>query len=443
MIIKLSDHFNYGRLMRFVLPTIGMLLVTSLYSIVDGFFVSNIVGKNAFAAVNLVMPYLMAVSAIGFMIGTGGNALVSKTIGEGDREKADRIFSMLIGVVAIAGSILTVISYILMPQIVRLLGGTPEISGLAVLYGRVVSFSGTFFMMQNCFESFLVTAEKPKMGLWVSLAAGFMNAVLDYVLMVPFRLGILGAAIATVLSQATGALIPLIYFLRPNSSILHLTKASINWHELEQVCLNGSSELLSNLSESIVGMLYNFELMKIAGVDGIAAYGVIMYLNFIFMTFFFGYAIGAAPLIGYNYGAQNHAELGNLYRKSLIITACAALAMTFLSIGFASPLSRIFVGYDKSLSAMTAHGMRLYSLSFLICGFNIFGSAFFTALGNGGLSALISVLRTLVLQIAAILILPVFFGVDGIWTALVAAEALTLCVTVFLLLSKKKFYGYA
>jgi len=443
MIIRLSDHFSYGRLMRFVMPTVGMMLVTSIYSIVDGFFVSNVVGKNAFAAVNLVMPYLMAVSAIGFMIGTGGNALVSKILGEGNRDRANRIFSMLIVSVAVAGIILTAVSYIFMPQIVHLLGGTPEISGPAVLYGRVVSLSGTFFMMQNCFESFLVTAEKPKMGLAVSAAAGLMNALLDYTLMVPFKLGILGAAIATLLSQTTGALIPLVYFARKNSSLLRLTKTSLNWHELGQVCLNGSSELLSNLSASIVGMLYNFELMRIAGVDGIAAYGVIMYLNFIFMTFFFGYAIGVAPLVGYNYGAKNNAELGNLYKKSLAVTAAAALAMTLLSVGFALPLSRIFVGYDEKLCALTVHGMRLYSLSFLICGFNIFGSAFFTALGNGGLSALISILRTLVLQVAAILILPLFFGADGIWTALVAAEALTLCVTVFLLQKNKRRYGYA
>lgn len=442
MKISLSNHFTYKRLLRFVLPTVVMMIVTSIYSIVDGFFVSNIVGKNAFAAVNLIMPLLMALGSFGFMIGTGGSALISKTLGEGKPEQANRYFSMLIIVTIGVGILLSILGFIWMRPLANLLGASEAIIDDCVLYGRVLIVTNTFFMLQNCFQSFLVTAEKPHIGLAISVIAGINNIILDFVFVYILRTGIFGAALATALSQAVGGIVPLFYFSRKNNSLLCLVKTTLDFRALKRACLNGSSEMLTNLSASFVGMLYNFQLMRIASENGVAAYGVIMYVNFIFMSFFFGYAIGSSPLVGYHYGAKNIEELKNLFRKSIILTTIVSIIMTILGIGFAFPLSKLFVGYDAELLEMTTNGMRLYSLSFLLCGFNIFGSAFFTALNNGLVSALISFLRTLVLQTAAILILPSIWGINGIWLAIVAAEGLTILVTVTLLIKNRKTYHY-
>ncbi len=442
MKISLSNHFTYKRLLRFVLPTVVMMIVTSIYSIVDGFFVSNIVGKNAFAAVNLIMPLLMALGSFGFMIGTGGSALISKTLGEGKPEQANRYFSMLIIVTIGIGILLSILGFIWMRPLANLLGASEAIIDDCVLYGRVLIVTNTFFMLQNCFQSFLVTAEKPHIGLAISVIAGINNIILDFIFVYILRTGIFGAALATALSQAVGGIVPLFYFSRKNNSLLCLVKTTLDFRALKRACLNGSSEMLTNLSASFVGMLYNFQLMRIASENGVAAYGVIMYVNFIFMSFFFGYAIGSSPLVGYHYGAKNIEELKNLFRKSIILTTIVSIIMTILGVGLAFPLSKLFVGYDAELLEMTTNGMRLYSLSFLLCGFNIFGSAFFTALNNGLVSALISFLRTLVLQTAAILILPSIWGINGIWLAIVAAEGLTILVTVTLLIKNRKTYHY-
>ncbi|MCI9051290.1 MAG: MATE family efflux transporter [Lachnospiraceae bacterium] len=442
MKISLSNHFTYKRLLRFVLPTVVMMIVTSVYSIVDGFFVSNIVGKNAFAAVNLIMPLLMALGSFGFMIGTGGSALISKTLGEKKQEQANRYFSMLIMVTIGVGILLSIIGFIWMRPLANLLGASETIIDDCVLYGRVLIVANTFFMLQNCFQSFLVTAEKPHIGLAISVIAGINNVVLDFVFVYILRTGIFGAALATALSQAVGGIVPLLYFSRKNSSLLCFVKTTLDFKALKRACLNGSSEMLTNLSASFVGMLYNFQLMRIASENGVAAYGVIMYVNFIFMSFFFGYAIGSAPLVGYHYGAKNIEELKNLFRKSIVLTTIVSIIMTVLGVGLAFPLSKLFVGYDAELLEMTTNGMRLYSLSFLLCGFNIFGSAFFTALNNGLISALISFLRTLVLQTTAILILPSLWGINGIWLAIVAAEGLTILVTIILLIKNRNIYHY-
>lgn len=442
MKISLSNHFTYKRLLRFVLPTVVMMIVTSVYSIVDGFFVSNIVGKNAFAAVNLIMPLLMALGSFGFMIGTGGSALISKTLGEKKQEQANRYFSMLIMVTIRVGILLSIIGFIWMRPLANLLGASETIIDDCVLYGRVLIVANTFFMLQNCFQSFLVTAEKPHIGLAISVIAGINNVVLDFVFVYILRTGIFGAALATALSQAVGGIVPLLYFSRKNSSLLCFVKTTLDFKALKRACLNGSSEMLTNLSASFVGMLYNFQLMRIASENGVAAYGVIMYVNFIFMSFFFGYAIGSAPLVGYHYGAKNIEELKNLFRKSIVLTTIVSIIMTVLGVGLAFPLSKLFVGYDAELLEMTTNGMRLYSLSFLLCGFNIFGSAFFTALNNGLISALISFLRTLVLQTTAILILPSLWGINGIWLAIVAAEGLTILVTIILLIKNRNIYHY-
>ena len=443
MTVSLSDHFSYQKLLRFVAPSILMMIVTSIYSIVDGFFVSNFVGKNPFAALNLIFPVIMALAAFGFMIGTGGSALIAKTLGEGKKDEANEIFSMLVVVLAVGGAILSGVCILLLRPISYAVGATELTIDDCMLYGRVLLISLPFFMLQNSFQSFLATAEKPHFGLRVTVFAGLTNMALDFLLVYVFPFGLLGAALATAFSQIVGALIPLVYFLRPNDSPLRLTRPRFDFRALGKACYNGSSEMVSNLSTSLVGVLYNIQLMAIAQENGVSAYGVIMYVSFIFMAFFFGYSIAVTPVVGYHYGAQNHTELKSLLKKSLTITLISSLVMTVSSIALASPIARIFVGYDAELCEMTVNALHLYALSFLVCGFNIFGSAFFTGLNNGTASALISFLRTLVLQVAAVLLLPRVLGIDGIWLAITAAEALTLLVTAALFLTGRKKYHYA
>lgn len=441
--IKLSDHFTYKRLLRFVLPSVIMMVFTSVYGIVDGMFVSNFVGKTSFAAVNLIMPVLMILGAVGFMIGTGGTAIVSQTLGEGKRELADRYFSLLVYVTAILGVMLSAVGIAMMPLMAKWLGAEGELLENCVVYGRWVLVGLPFFMLQNVFQSFAVTAERPKFGLAVTVAAGVTNMVLDALLVAVFPMGIAGAAIATAISQFVGGVVPLVFFFRKNNgTVLALGKTQWYGKVFLKTCTNGSSELMSNISMSVVTILYNFQLMKLAGENGIAAYGTIMYVGFIFAAIYIGYAIGCAPLIGFNYGAGNKSELKNLLRMSIFALSVTGVAMTIASFALARPLSSIFVGYDAELCDMTVVGMRFYSFSFLLCGFNIFGSAFFTALGNGLVSALISFLRTLVFQCLSVAILPVFFGLNGVWSAIIVAELASLALTIVFMLANAGRYGY-
>lgn len=442
MRIKLSDHFTYKRLLRFVISPV-LMIFTSLYSIVDGFFVSNYVGKTPFAAVNLIMPVMMGIGTVGFMIGTGGSAIVSKTLGEGKRELAQRYFSMLVYTAIILGGLLSAAGFIFIRPISEALGATGELLDHCIVYGRILFLSMTAFILQSVFHSFFIAAEKPGLSLRVSLAAGLTNIVLDYVFIAVFRWGIAGAAIATAIGEVIGGVVPILYFSRKNNSLLRLTRTRFDGRVLLKTCANGASEMVTNLSMSIVNILYNFQLMKLAGEDGVAAYGVIMYVNFIFMATFLGYSIGSAPIVSYHYGAQNHAELKNLFKKSLLLVCGAGIILTVLAEVFSGPLVGIFVSYDAGLFEMTRHGFRLYALAFLMMGINVWGSAFFTALNNGAVSAAISFLRTLVFQIAAVLVLPLLLGVSGIWLAVVVAEALALAVTIFFLATKKKRYHYA
>ena len=443
MNIQLSDHFTYRRLLRFVLSPILMMIFTSLYSIVDGFFVSNFVGKTPFAAVNLIMPVLMGVGTVGFMIGTGGNAIVSKTLGEGKRELANQYFSMLIYSSAILGVVLSVLGFLLSRPICIALGATGALLEDCVLYGKILFVSGTAFILQNVFQNFFVTAQKPELSLKMSLLAGFTNAALDFLFIAVFHWGIAGAALATAIGQFVGCIAPIFYFGRKNSSLLQLTRAKFDGRVFLKTCTNGSSEMISNLSASIVNILYNFQLMRIAGEDGVAAYGVIMYVNFIFMAVFLGYSIGSAPIVGYHYGSGNHGELKNLYHKSLLLMGGTGLVLTLSAEMLSVPLVKIFTSYDVELFTMTCRGFRLYSLAFLFMGINVWGSAFFTALNNGAVSAAISFLRTLVFQIVVVLILPLFLGIDGIWLSIVAAELLALAVTVTFFITEKKRYRYS
>ena len=443
MNIQLSDHFTYRRLLRFVLSPILMMIFTSLYSIVDGFFVSNFVGKTPFAAVNLIMPVLMGVGTVGFMIGTGGNAIVSKTLGEGKRELANQYFSMLIYSSAILGVVLSVLGFLLIRPICIALGATGALLEDCVLYGKILFVSGTAFILQIVFQNFFVTAQKPELSLKMSLLAGFTNAALDFLFIAVFHWGIAGAALATAIGQFVGCIAPIFYFGRKNSSLLQLTRAKFDGRVFLKTCTNGSSEMISNLSASIVNILYNFQLMRIAGEDGVAAYGVIMYVNFIFMAVFLGYSIGSAPIVGYHYGSGNHGELKNLYHKSLLLMGGTGLVLTLSAEMLSVPLVKIFTSYDVELFTMTCRGFRLYSRAFLFMGINVWGSAFFTALNNGAVSAAISFLRTLVFQIVVVLILPLFLGIDGIWLSIVAAELLALAVTVTFFITEKKRYRYS
>ena len=442
MKIQLSDHFSYGRLLRFVFPSIVMMIFTSIYGVVDGLFVSNFVGKTPFAAVNLIWPVLMALGALGFMVGTGGSAIIAKTLGEGDRQKANQVFSMLVTVTVIGGLFFTVVGMIWLRPIAQMLGAEGAMLEDCVTYGRIILAVESTFMLQNVFQSVLVTAEKPQLGLAFTVAAGMTNIVLDALFVAVFRWGLVGAAVATAASQLVGGLAPLLYFARENDSLLRLTSFRMDWRALGKTCTNGSSELMTNLSMSLVNILYNFQLMRMIGEDGVAAYGVIMYVNFIFVAIFLGYAIGSAPIVGYHYGAENHSELKNLLGKSLVLMGGGGIVLAALAEALSLPLATIFVGYDQGLMELTCRGFRIYALSFLITGFNIFGSAFFTALNNGLVSALISFLRTLLFQIAAVLLLPLVWGVDGIWAAIVVAELLAFGVTAVFLLKMKNRYHY-
>ena len=442
MKIQLSDHFTYRRLLRFTLPSVAMMIFTSVYGVVDGIFVSNFVGKTAFAAVNLIMPYLMAFGTLGFMVGTGGTALIAKTLGMGDRKKANELFSMLTWVCIIGGLLLTAVAMLFLRPVAAAMGAKGQLLEDCMTYGLIVLGASVAYILQFAFQSFCVAAEKPNLSLGMTVAAGVCNIALDALFVIVFRWGLVGAAVATATAQYLGAIVPMIYFAKPNSSILQLGKFRFDGKAFLHTCTNGSSELMSNLSMNLVGILYNLQLMQYAGENGIAAYGVIMYVNFVFVAVFLGFAVGSAPIIGYNYGADNRAEQKNIFRKSVVIVGVSGLIMTILGETLANPLSAIFVSYDPKLLEMTARGLRIYGLQFLLCGFNIFGSSLFTALNNGLISAAISFVRTLICQVAAVMLLPMVWELDGIWFAIVAAELAALLLTVFFLVKYRKRYHY-
>lgn len=442
MNIQLSDHFTYGRLLRFTWPSIVMMIFTSIYGMVDGIFVSNFAGKTPFAAINLIMPYLMVFGTLGFMVGTGGTALISMTLGMGDKKKANELFSLLTYVSIIGGIALTVISVAFLRPAAVMLGATGQMLEDCVTYGSIVQLALTAYILQYAFQSFCVTAEKPNLSLAMMVTAGVCNIALDALFVAAFRWGLVGAAVATAIAQIVGAVIPIIYFVRPNSSLLRLGKCRFDGKALLRTCTNGFSELLGNVSMSLMSMLYNLQLLAYAGEDGIAAFGVIMYVNFTFISVYIGFAIGTAPVIGFNHGADNRTELKSLMRKCLILLAAFSTVMTVLAEIMARPLSTIFTGYDPQLLEMTVRGFRIYSISYLLTGFNMFSSSLFTALNNGFISAVLSFFRALVCQLAAILILPMLWELDGIWWSNVAAEIGALAVAAFFVIKYRKRYHY-
>ena len=442
MKIQLSDHFSYRKLIKFTLPTIAMMIFTSIYGVVDGVFVSNCVGSDAFAAVNLIMPIIMILGSVGFMIGTGGSAIVSKTLGEGKKEKANEYFSMLVYLCVVSGVILSVIGIIFTGPIAVLLGAKGSIAKDCGTYGRTVFFMLTGLFLQNAFQSFLVVAEKPKLGLFVTLLAGFTNMFLDFLFVYVLRFGVFGAALATGISQFVGSVIPIIYFAGGKNNVLKLTKCRFNKDIIIKTCINGSSEMVTNMSMSLVNILYNMQLMKYIGTNGVVAYGIIMYVGFIFVGTYMGYAVGSAPVISYHYGAGNKDELKNLFKRSLTIIIVSSVVMTLIAEIIAGYLAGIFVSYDNNLLELTTEAIRIYAVSYLISGINIFASSFFTALNNGVVSAVISFMRMFVFQIVMILLLPVVLGISGIWTAVIAAEVLSVVISVMFLVKNRKKYSY-
>ncbi len=444
MKIQLSDHFTYGRLLRFTMPSVAMMIFTSIYSVVDGFFVSNFAGKTPFAAVNLIMPVLIILGAIGFMFGTGGSAIVAKCFGEGDSEKANRYFSLFVYITFGAGVVLAALGITFIRPIAVLLGAEGELLKNCIIYARIILITLPFYVLQQLFQSFLITAEKPKLGLAVIVSAGVTNMILDAILVIllPQEYKLAGAAIATAISEIIGGGVPLLYFSKQNSSILKLGRTSFEGRAVLKACTNGSSELMTSVSMSLVAMLYNMQLMKYAGENGIAAYGVMMYVSMIFSGVFIGYAVGTAPVVSYHFGAQNHAELRNLLKKSLTIILIFAFCMVAASQLLAQPLAWVFVGYDAQLMAMTVSGFRIFATAFLLMGFSIYGSSFFTALNDGLTSALIAFLRTLVFECSAVLLLPGIFGINGIWSSVVVAECMSVTLTFLFLALKRKKYNY-
>ena len=444
MRIQLSDHFTYGKLIRFTMPSIAMMIFTSVYGVVDGFFVSNFAGKTPFSAINLIMPFLMIVATVGFMFGTGGTALVAKIFGEGDKEKANKYFSLFVYVSFALGVIFAILGIVFIRPISALLGAEGELLENCVVYARIILAALPFYVLQLLFQSFFPAAEKPQLGLAVTVLAGVTNMVLDAVLVIllPQEYKLAGAAIATAMSQFVGGVIPLFYFFRKNNSILRLGKTSFDGKAILKACANGSSEFMSNASMSIVGMLYNIQLLKYAGENGVAAYGVMMYVSMIFSAAFIGYSIGVAPVISYHNGAQNYKESKGLLRQSLIMIGVFGVGMVAAAELLALPLSNIFVGYDAELMNLTVSGFKIFALSFIFMGFAIFSSGFFTALNDGLTSALISFLRTLVFQIAAFLLLPLIWEIDGVWISIVVAEVMAAAISAFFLVVKRKKYHY-
>lgn len=440
--IRISDRFTTGRLLRFTFPAIIMLIFTSVYSVVDGFFVSNFAGKTPFAAVNFIMPFLMILGCAGFMFGTGGAALIAKTLGEGDGARANELFSLIVYAALFIGVLLAAFGFVFIKPAAALMGAEGRLLEDSAVYGRIILPALPFFILQYEFQCLFAAAGKPRLGLWITVAAGMTNAVLDALLVAVFRWGLEGAAAATAVSQLCGGVIPLFYFGRGNGSCLRLGRCRFDGGALLRVCLNGSSELLSSISTSVVSMLYNLQLMRLAGENGVAAYGVLMYVSMIFQAVFIGYSVGAAPVIGYHYGAQNCDELKSLRRKSLRLTAVFSAAMFIAGQALAEPLSRVFVGYDTGLLEMTVRGFMIFSFSFLLSGFGIFGSSFFTALSDGAVSALISFLRALVFPCSMVAALPLIWGLDGIWMSAAAAEALGAAAAGLLLIAKQKKYHY-
>lgn len=442
MQISLSDHFNYSKLLRFTLPSIAMVVFTSIYGVVDGFFVANYAGKQAFAAVNLSYPVIMILGTLGLMFGSGGSALVAAAQGRGRKKLANEYFSLITYSAIVTSVVLVSILWFLLEPLMKLMGATGGLLEDSVLYGHIMMISLPAFILQSMFQLLFVTAGKPKLGFFVTVGAGIANMVLDFILVGVCGYGLAGAGVATVVSEFFGGVIPIFYFLRDNGSTLRLERTRWVPAALYKTCFNGCSELLAGLSSSLIGVLYNFQLMKFVGENGVAAFGVVMYLTFIFCDIFVGYCNGVAPIISNHFGSRDKNELRNLFKRCVVIIAVLGVALFALAEMTAPALVRIFVGADSDLYEMTKHACRIVSFCFLLSGFGIFGSSLFTALNNGVLSAVISVGRSVVFGTLAVMLLPLIFGVEGIWLAVWATEIASIFVVIYFVIRKRKNYGY-
>lgn len=439
----MSDHFTYKRLLKFVIPSITMMVFASIYGVMDGLFVSNFVGKTSFAAINIILPLIVGLDSFGLMMGSGGAALVAKTLGEGNKEKANQIFSMLLAVTILIGIVLTVFGLLMIRPLAVAMGAAGDLLENCILYGYIILSLETTFLLQCVFQSIFPVAEKPKLGFMITVTAGVVDILLNALLIIVFRWGIAGAALSTIIGHTIGGIIPIFYFARKNDSLLRLVKPTFHLKEVLKVCTNGSSEMMTGLSASVVGVLFNLQLIKFLGENGVAAYGVIMYVYYVFNALFIGYSMGCAPVISYHYGAGNHQELKNLFLKSLTLVGVCSTILTFLSVVFALPIVKIYLGYDIALLELAYHAFKIFALSFLFSGVNIFASAFFTALNNGLVSAMLSFSRTLIFQTLMILILPAFMGINGIWLAVGSAELMAFSMTIIFFIKKNKEYHYA
>lgn len=437
-----SEHLTYRKLLRYAVSPIIMMIFTSIYSVVDGLFLSNYAGKEAFAAVNFILPYLMLYTSTGFMFGTGGSALIAKTLGENRKRAANEIFSSLVWVSAVTGIVLALIGLCFLQPVAIMLGAEGDLLENSMLYGRIYLLGTPACLIQFEFQNLYATAGKTKLGLCATVASGMMNILLDALFVGIFSWGLVGAAVATILSQWVGGIIPFLYFGRRNTSLLRLVRCRPDGRAMLKICANGSSEMVNNISISVVSLLYNVQLLKYAGDDGIAAFGIMMYVNFLFTAIFWGYVVGISPIFSYHYGAENHQELHSLFKKSMVILGISSLLMFGISELLAKPIAIVFGGYDADLLKMTIHGFSLFSFSFLFAGLSIFGSSFFTALNNGLISAVLSFSRVVLFQIPAILVLPLIWKLDGIWISVVVAESLTAVLGIVFILKYQKKYRY-
>ena len=440
--VQLSDHFDYRTLIRFTIPSVLMMVISSVYSIVDGLFVSNFAGSDGFAAVNLMMPIAMMISCIGFMAGAGGSALISKTLGEQEAEKAREQFSLIIYLIIGFSLVIGVTVFLLVPQIARMMGAEGAIYDNCVIYGRILISALPAFMLQILFQNFLVVAEKPQMGMVIAISSGVTNIVLDALFIAVFQWGVAGAAIATMLGQTIGGIVPLGYFLLKKNHLLWFTKFKFRWETLKRTCVNGFSAFIGNASNSLVGIVFNLRLMDLMGSDGVVAYGVVMYVTYIVTGVFMGYSTGIAPVFSYNLGSGNAEEIKGLLKRSLVSIAVSALVLVAFVQIFARGLAAIFVSYDENLMILTTTAIRLFNISFLVAGFNIFAAAFFAALNNGVVSSILSLSRTLVFTLGCLFILPAVIGNNGIWLSVTFAEVFSVLVAGYYVVKNREKYQY-
>ena len=438
--IKLSDHFSCAKLLLFAIPTIGMIMISITYDVVDGYFVSNYIGKTAFSAVNIIYPFQLLLSMVGYMFGSGGSALIAAELGDGNQQNARLYFTAIIKAAAAIGVVLAVAGVLLLRPVAVMIGATPEILEYGLPYGRTLFLFLPIMILGYTFQSILITAEKPKLGLYISLGNLFSNALLDWLFVAVFKWGMVGAAVATGIGACLNGLVPLIYFARPNSSPLHFCKGRVQVKPLLKACGNGSSEMVNDMSTSLIFVLYNYQLLRMLGEDGVAAYGVTVFVEGIFAAVFYGLAMQATSIVGYHFGAKNYPELKSLLKNGIILNFISGILMFVLAQVSAPLISRIYVGYDETVYRLSVHAMRMYAFAFLLQGFNEYASAYFTGLNNGLVSGILAFTRTFLIQTVMILVLPLLLGTDGLWLAQAATEVFAAVIAIVFFITRKHEY---